>query len=84
MPHWFGRDIAASLPNARYVALRGGGHMLPETQTESLLELVTGFLGGGAVVALDAAPPGAGPTRAGWSPVRAGRWPTPSFATAPA
>ena len=44
MPYWFGRDIAASLPNARYEELRGGGHMLPETQTEALLRLVTPFL----------------------------------------
>jgi aminoacrylate hydrolase len=47
MPHWFGRDIAASLPNGRYVEMRGGGHMLPETQTEPLVELVTDFLGRG-------------------------------------
>lgn len=47
MPYWFGRDIAASLPNARYEELRGGGHMLLETQTEALCNLVTGFLSGG-------------------------------------
>jgi aminoacrylate hydrolase len=47
MPHWFGRDIAASLPNGLYVEMRGGGHMLPETQTEPLVELVTDFLGRG-------------------------------------
>tara|TARA_R110002096_G_scaffold276728_2_gene470778 strand:+ start:2145 stop:2951 length:807 start_codon:yes stop_codon:yes gene_type:complete len=44
MPYWFGRDIAASLPNARYEELRGGGHMLPETQTTRLLTLVSEFL----------------------------------------
>jgi len=44
MPCWFGRDIAASLPNACYEELRGGGHMLPETQTAKLLALVADFL----------------------------------------
>lgn len=43
MPYWFGRDIAASMPHARYVELHGGGHMLPETQTAELLRLVREF-----------------------------------------
>lgn len=44
MPWWFGRDIAASMPNARYEELRGGGHMLPETRTGDLLRLAGSFL----------------------------------------
>lgn len=44
MPAWFGRAIAGRLPNAAYEELRGGGHMLPETQTEALAEMVRGFL----------------------------------------
>lgn len=44
MPCWFGRDIAAGMPDARYEELRGGGHMLPETKTFELLELVGAFL----------------------------------------
>ena len=48
MPYWFGRAIAQDLPHARYEELRGGGHMLPETQTDPLLALVTDFLGSAA------------------------------------
>ncbi len=44
MPSWFGRDIAASLPHARYEELNGGGHMLPETRTSDLVRLAGGFL----------------------------------------
>ena len=44
MPAWFGRDIAANLPNARYEELHGGGHMLPETKTEVMIGLVKSFL----------------------------------------
>lgn len=48
MPYWFGRAIAQDLPNAQYEEMRGGGHMLPETQTDPLLALVTDFLGSAA------------------------------------
>lgn len=44
MPPWFGREIARSMPDARYIELQGGGHMLPETRTSELLDLVGGFL----------------------------------------
>lgn len=44
MPYWFGRDIAASMPNARYEEIHGGGHMLPETKTEVMVGLVKSFL----------------------------------------
>ena len=44
MPAWFGREIAASLPNARYEEIHGGGHMLPETKTAVMAGLVKGFL----------------------------------------
>jgi aminoacrylate hydrolase len=44
MPYWFGRDIAASMPNARYEEIHGGGHMLPETKTEVMVGLVKNFL----------------------------------------
>jgi pimeloyl-ACP methyl ester carboxylesterase len=46
MPAWFGREIAENLPGARYVELDGGGHMLPETRSEDILELTTAFLRG--------------------------------------
>ncbi len=46
MPDWFGRAVAASMPNARYEELRGGGHMLPETKTDVMVGLVRQFLGG--------------------------------------
>jgi aminoacrylate hydrolase len=45
MPAWFGQDIAASMPAARYIELRGGGHMLPETRTTELLARISEFLG---------------------------------------
>jgi len=44
MPTWFGRDIAKAMPNGRYIELQGGGHMLPETRTAEMLDLVTEFL----------------------------------------
>jgi pimeloyl-ACP methyl ester carboxylesterase len=44
MPYWFGRDIAARMPNARYEEIHGGGHMLPETKTEVMAGLVKSFL----------------------------------------
>lgn len=44
MPYWFGRDIAASMPNARYEEIHGGGHMLPETKTGVMVGLVKSFL----------------------------------------
>ena len=45
MPNWFGRDIAASMPNASYEEIHGGGHMLPETKTAVMAGLVKSFLG---------------------------------------
>ncbi len=48
MPYWFGRDIAASLPNGRYEEVHGGGHILPETKTEELVRLVREFLAAGS------------------------------------
>ncbi|MGY9056933.1 MAG: alpha/beta fold hydrolase [Alphaproteobacteria bacterium] len=45
MPAWFGRDIAHSMPNGKYVELAGGGHMLPETRTSEVIELMLDFLG---------------------------------------
>ena len=44
MPNWFGRDIAASMPNARYEEIHSGGHMLPETKTAVMAGLVKSFL----------------------------------------
>ena len=44
MPAWFGRSIAKNIPNAKYVELAGGGHMLLETRTAELLGLVSDFL----------------------------------------
>lgn len=46
MPTWFGREIAKSMPDAKYVELAGGGHMIPETRTAELLDLTTDFLQG--------------------------------------
>lgn len=44
MSAWFGEDIAATMPKARYKPLTGGGHMLPETRTAELLSLIGAFL----------------------------------------
>jgi pimeloyl-ACP methyl ester carboxylesterase len=44
MPSWFGRSIAGSIPDAKFVELGGGGHMLPETRTAELVGLVSDFL----------------------------------------
>jgi pimeloyl-ACP methyl ester carboxylesterase len=39
-----GRALAARLPNARYVELRGRGHNLPLEEPETINELVLDFL----------------------------------------
>ena len=46
MPPWFGAELAALIPGAAYLALDGGGHMLPETRAEALAEAVIAFLDG--------------------------------------
>ena len=40
MPGWFATEAAAALPVAALAELDGGGHMLPETRTTELLEIV--------------------------------------------
>ena len=46
MPAWFGRELAALAPDARFVELAGGGHMLPETRTADVLRLTAEFMTG--------------------------------------
>ena len=41
MPDWFGRELAAGIPNAKLVALTGGGHMLPETRSDDVSNAVS-------------------------------------------
>lgn len=43
MPAWFGRSIAETMPNATFMELTGGGHMLPETRTDEVVGLVQSF-----------------------------------------
>ena len=45
MPDWFGRKLAAGIPNAKLVALTGGGHMLPETRSDEVSNAVCAFFG---------------------------------------
>lgn len=45
MPDWFGREIAAAIPEAHLLALDGGGHMLPETRGAALADAIIDFLG---------------------------------------
>jgi len=52
MPAWFGREIAAGLPDARFVDLSGGGHMLPETRTADMLRLTLDFRRAGGALEL--------------------------------
>jgi pimeloyl-ACP methyl ester carboxylesterase len=40
MPEWFAKALSASLPDATWESVDGGGHMLPETRTVELLSLV--------------------------------------------
>lgn len=44
MPGWFGQELGNGLANGRYVELRGGGHMLPETRTAEVLRLSIDFM----------------------------------------
>lgn len=43
MPIWFSRELVELIPNAKLMAFKGGGHMLPETQAESLSEAIVNF-----------------------------------------
>lgn len=44
MPDWFGAEAAKLLPDGHLIELDGGGHMLLETRTSSIVENVLSFL----------------------------------------
>jgi aminoacrylate hydrolase len=44
MPTWFAADVARSMPNAELIELHGGGHMLLETRSSQMVEIVLAFL----------------------------------------
>ena len=43
MPPWFGAELAGLIPGAAHCALEGGGHMLPETRGDALVNAVADF-----------------------------------------
>ena len=43
MPIWFSRELVELIPDAKLMAFKGGGHMLPETQAELLSEAIVNF-----------------------------------------
>lgn len=43
MPPWFGRELAKSMPAGRFIELAGGGHMIPETRSIELADMLTDF-----------------------------------------
>ena len=43
MPIWFARELVELIPDAKLMAFKGGGHMLPETRAEALNEAIVNF-----------------------------------------
>lgn len=44
MPAWFGVEASNAINDSRYVELDSGGHMLPETRCEAVVDALTDFL----------------------------------------
>ncbi len=44
MPAWFGREASDTITESSYVELEYGGHMLPETRTQRVIDAIRDFL----------------------------------------
>ena len=43
MPIWFARELVDLIPDAKLIAFKGGGHMLPETRSAALIKAIVDF-----------------------------------------